>query len=363
MKYDYIIVGSGLFGSVFAQQCKKKKLKALVIDQQSHIAGNCYSEKIDDIHIHRYGPHIFHTSNEKVWSYIQKFSKFEQYHYSPVGYFKGKSYSLPFNMWTFNQLWNISDPEVAKRKIESQKQKNIEVNNLENMALSTVGKEIYEKFIYGYTKKQWRQEPRELPASIIKRIPIRYTYDNNYYFHKFQGIPIEGYTKIFENLLDGIKVELDTHYSENIAKFGKNIIYTGKIDEFFNYEYGQLEYRGLKFIQKKYDTDNYQGNAVINYTSEMIPYTRSIEHKHFDRNCKNNSSTIITYEHPIKYHKKLTPYYPVNTEKNNELYAKYKELASKQKNIIFGGRLGSYQYLDMDQTIASSLNLFKKLNK
>ena len=363
-KYDYLIVGAGLYGSIFAYEMNKKGKKCLVIDKRNHIGGNIYCENIEGINVHKYGAHIFHTSNKEVWEYINNFCEFNNYINSPIANYKGEIYNLPFNMNTFNKLWGIITPEEAKVKIEEQKKEFsiTEPKNLEEQAISLIGKDIYEKLIKGYTEKQWGRKVTELPAFIIKRLPVRFTYDNNYFNDRYQGIPIGGYTKIIEKMLDGIEVKLNTNffddreYFENIAE---KIVFTGMIDEFYNYKFGKLEYRSLKFETETLDEKNYQGNAVVNYTEREIPYTRIIEHKHFE--FGKQEKTVITKEYPSEWKEGDEPYYPVNDEKNNRLYEKYKELAEKEKNVIFGGRLGEYKYYDMDKVIEKVLEDLKNV--
>ena len=353
-KYDYLIVGAGLYGSIFAYEMNKKGKKCLVIDKRNHIGGNIYCENIEGINVHKYGAHIFHTSNKEVWEYINQFCEFNNYINSPIANYKGEIYNLPFNMNTFNKLWGVVTPEEAKAKIEEQKKEFsiIEPKNLEEQAISLIGKYIYEKLIKGYTEKQWGRKATELPAFIIKRLPVRFTYDNNYFNDRYQGIPIGGYTKIIEKMLDGIEVKLNTNFFDNREYFeniAEKIVFTGMIDEFYNYKFGKLEYRSLRFETEILDKENYQGNAVVNYTEREIPYTRIIEHKHFE--FGKQEKTVITKEYPSEWKEGDEPYYPVNDEKNNKLYEKYKELAEKETNVIFGGRLGEYKYYDMDKVI------------
>lgn len=354
-KYDFLIVGSGLFGSVCARELTDKGYSCLVIEKRNHIGGNCYTEKRENINFSPYGAHIFHTSNEKVWEYVNRFVSFNNYRHHVVANYKDKIYSLPFNMWTFNQLWGVNTPEEAKKIIESQRFTG-EPTNMEEQALSVVGSEIYEKLIKGYTKKQWMKDPKELPAFIIKRLPVRYIFDNNYFFDKYQGIPENGYTEIFEKLLDGIEVEINSDFftqRERYENLATNIIYTGQIDKFYNYCFGDLEYRPLHFEHGTLDMENYQGHSVVNYTDEEVPYTRIIEHKHFENS--KSEKTIITKEYPIAWEKSLEPYYPINDSENQNKYLQYKELASKEKNIFFGGRLAEYKYYDMHQVVDSAL--------
>ena len=365
MKYDYLIVGSGLYGSIFAHEAKKRGKKCLVIEKRNHIAGNIYTEEKDGIQVHKYGAHIFHTSNKEVWNYIQNFAEFNRYTNSPVARYKDELYNLPFNMNTFNKMWGVVTPNEAMAKIEEEKkQANItEPKNLEEQAISLVGKTIYEKLIKGYTQKQWGMECTELPSFIIKRLPVRLIYDNNYFNDLYQGIPIGGYTKIIEKMLEGTEIRLNTDFFENREEFEKiaeKIVFTGPIDEYYNYKFGELEYRSLRFETEELDMANYQGNAVVNYTEYEIPYTRIIEHKHFEYAKSLGkedtiNKTIITKEYPDKWLKGKEPYYPINNERNNELYEKYAELAKTDKKVIFGGRLGQYKYYDMDKVIAAAL--------
>lgn len=364
-KYDFLIVGSGLFGSIFAYEANKRGKKCLVIDKREHIGGNIYTEKISGINVHKYGAHIFHTSNKKVWDYINKFSEFNNFINSPIANYKGHLYNLPFNMNTFYQMWGVHTPKEARDRIEDEiRQLKIESpRNLEEKAICLVGKDIYNKLIKGYTEKQWGCKCSELPSFIIERIPLRFTFNNNYFNDIYQGIPKEGYTAIIEKMLDGIEVLLNTDYKEFILQnegIAEKIIYTGAIDEFFNYSLGKLEYRSLEFVTKELEIDNFQGNAVVNYTDREIPYTRIIEHKHFEFGTQKN--TIISYEYPVKCNNNREPYYPINDEKNNLLYNEYLTLSKeKAHNIFFGGRLGMYRYFDMDKTIEAALSLVKKL--
>ena len=362
MKYDYLIAGAGLFGSVFAYEAKKRGKKCLVVDRRNHIGGNIYCEHKDGINIHKYGAHIFHTSNKKVWDYVNQFAEFNNYINSPVANYNGEIYNLPFNMNTFSKMWGISTPQQAEAIINEQKQAiTHEPQNLEEQAISLVGTDIYTKLIKGYTEKQWGRKCTELPAFIIKRLPVRYTYDNNYFNDRYQGIPIGGYNKIIEKMLEGIDVELNCDYNiyfDKDQKIAEKVIYTGAIDEYFNYQLGHLEYRGLKFETERLEQENYQGVAVMNFTDSKTPYTRTIEHKHFE--FGKQPVTYITKEYPQDWKLGEEAYYPVNDDKNQELYAKYKELADKEKNVIFGGRLGEYKYYDMDKVIESALNLVEK---
>ena len=363
MKYDYLIVGAGLFGSIFAHEATKRGKKVLVIDKRPHIAGNIYTEKIEDIHVHKYGAHIFHTSNKVVWDYINQFAEFNNYINSPVAIYKDEIYNLPFNMNTFSKMWNIKTPQEAKDEIAKQiSTLNItSPKNLEEQALSLVGKDVYEKLIKGYTEKQWGRSCKELPAFIIKRLPLRFTYDNNYFNARYQGIPIGGYTAIIEKMLNGIDVKLNTDYFDFIKQnsdIAEKTVFTGSIDEFFNYKFGNLQYRTVNFETEILDMENYQGNAVVNYTERDIPYTRIIEHKHFEFGTQ--PKTVISKEYSMEWKPGIEPYYPVNDEANTSLYEKYKELAENNKNIIFGGRLGNYKYYDMDKVIEVALEAVSK---
>ena len=362
-KYDYIIVGSGFFGSICAYELNKINKKVLVLESRNHIGGNCYTSNRDGINVHDYGPHIFHTSNEGVWEWINRFVKFNDFVLTPVANYKGEIYSLPFNMWTFSKLWGITHPYEAKKIIETQSNHIDEPKNLEEQAIKLVGTEIYEKLIKGYTEKQWKKSAKLLPKEIIKRLPIRYTYNNNYFNDKYQGIPIGGYTQIFEKLLTGIEVKLNTDFMNNVSQWKEisdKIIYTGPIDKYYDYIYGHLEYKTTNFEHLKKEIDNYQGCAVMNYTEDEVPYTRCIEHKHFENLDTNN--TWVTFEYPTDYiPNKTEPYYPVNDQINNEKYNKYKLLSDNERNIYFGGRLAEYKYYDMHQVIESALNLIKKI--
>ena len=365
MKYDYLIVGSGLFGAIFAYEAKKRGKKVLVIEKRNHIGGNIYTEEIEGIRVHKYGAHIFHTSNKEVWDYINQFAEFNRYTNSPVARYKNELYNMPFNMNTFHELWGVITPKEAKQKIEEEKQEaNIkEPKNLEEQAISLVGKTIYEKLVKGYTEKQWGKKATELPNFIIKRLPVRFTYDNNYFNDKYQGIPIGGYTKIIEKMLDGIEVRLNCDFFEHrneLENIAEKIIFTGPIDKYYDYKYGELEYRSLRFETEILDEENYQGNTVVNYTEFGVPYTRIIEHKHFEFDTESNK-TVITKEYPIKWEKGKEEYYPVNDEKNSILYSKYKALADNDKKVVFGGRLGEYKYYDMDKVIEEALRRTKKL--
>jgi UDP-galactopyranose mutase len=357
--YDFIIVGAGLFGAVCARELTDAGKSVLVIDRRDHIGGNCHTELADGVHIHKFGAHIFHTSNEDIWAYVGNYAKWNAFINSPVADYKGELYNLPFNMNTFYELWGVRTPEQAAEKIESQRVITAEPSNLEEQALSLVGADIYEKLIKGYTEKQWGRSCRELPAFIIKRLPLRFTFDNNYFNDVFQAIPACGYTAFFENLLKNVEVRLNTPF-ERLAIPAKQIIYTGMIDEYFGYEFGTLEYRSLRFEHKKFDCENIQGNAVINYTSHNVPYTRTIEHRHFDRNCASEKS-VLSYEYPATWQRGDEPFYPINDKRNNELYERYAALAERENDVIFGGRLGTYKYLDMDKVIEQALELTESL--
>ena len=363
MKYDYLIVGSGLFGAIFAYEANKKGKKCLVIDKRDHIAGNIYTENIEGINVHKYGAHIFHTSNKEVWDYINKFTEFNRYTNSPVARYKDELYNMPFNMNTFNKLWGVITPKEAKDKIEEEKEEAgiTEPKNLEEQAISLVGKTIYEKLVKGYTEKQWGQKATELPSFIIKRLPVRFIYDNNYFNDIYQGIPIGGYTGIIKKMLEGIKVKLNCDFFDNreeLENIAEKIVFTGPIDKYYDYKFGELEYRSLRFETETLNEENYQGNAVVNYTEYEIPYTRIIEHKHFEYGTQ--PKTIITREYPDSWNKEKEPYYPINNERNNSLYEKYKELADKDQKVIFGGRLGQYKYYDMDKVILEALKIVSK---
>lgn len=363
MKYDYLVVGSGLFGSVFARQAADAGKKVLVIDKRPNIAGNVYTEKVEGINFHKYGAHIFHTNNTEVWNYVNRFATFNRFTNSPVANYKGELYSMPFNMYTFNKMWGVVTPEEAAAKIEEQKKEITgEPQNLEEQAISLVGRDIYEKLVKGYTEKQWGRDCKELPAFIIKRLPVRLTFDNNYFNALYQGIPIGGYTKLVENLLEGIEVRLNEDYLEDKEKWNamaEKVVYTGAIDAYFDYALGNLEYRSVRFENEILDVPNFQGNAAVNYTDKETPWTRIIEHKWFefgkDEEGNDLPKTIISKEYSSEWKPGDEPYYPVNDEKNGELYQKYKALAEKEENIIFGGRLGEYKYYDMDAVIASAL--------
>ena len=361
-KYDYLIVGAGLYGSIFAYEMNKKGKKCLVIDKRNHIGGNIYTEEIEGINVHKYGAHIFHTSNKEVWEYINQFCEFNNYINSPIANYKGEIYNLPFNMNTFNKLWGVRTPKEAQEKIEEQKKefRIVEPKNLEEQAISLIGKDIYEKLIKGYTEKQWGRNAKELPSFIIKRLPVRFTYDNNYFNDRYQGIPIGGYTKIIEKMLKGIEVRLSSNFfdkREEYENIADKIVFTGMIDEYYNYCFGKMEYRSLRFETEVLNEENYQGNAVVNYTEREITYTRIIEHKYFEYG--QQEKTVITREYPSEWKEGEEPYYPVNNERNNKLYLKYKELADKEEKVIFGGRLGEYKYYDMDSIIKKVLEELK----
>lgn len=363
MKYDYLIVGAGLFGAVFACEAKKRGKKCLVIDKREHIAGNIYCQEIEGIQVHKYGAHIFHTSDKEIWEYMNQFAEFNHYINSPIAVYKGELYNLPFNMNTFSKMWGIRTPQEAQEIIKNQIEALhiTEPKNLEEQALMLAGKDVYEKLIKGYTEKQWGRPCTELPAFIIKRLPFRFTYDNNYFNDRYQGIPEGGYTKIIEKMLDGIEVRTNTDYFEfrkNQGDIAAKTVFTGMIDEYFQYVIGVLEYRTVRFETEVLDMENYQGNAVVNYTDREVPYTRIIEHKHFE--FGKQKKTVISREYSTEWEKGMEPYYPVNDEKNTELYQKYKRMAEKEKNVIFGGRLGSYQYYDMDKVVRAALNAVEK---
>lgn len=368
MKYNYIVVGSGLYGSIFAHEAKSKGKSVLVVDKRPNIAGNVYTEKQEGINVHMYGAHIFHTNDKRVWNYITQFAEFNRFTNSPVANYKGELYSMPFNMYTFNKMWGVVTPEEAAAKIEEQKKEITgEPKNLEEQAISLVGRDIYEKLVKGYTEKQWGRDCKELPAFIIKRLPVRLTFDNNYFNALYQGIPIGGYTKMVENLLDGIEVRLNTDYLEHKAELdalADKVVYTGPIDAYFGFKLGTLEYRSVRFENETLDIPNFQGNAAVNYTDRETPWTRIIEHKWFefgkDEDGNDLPKTIISREYSSEWKAGDEPYYPVNDEKNGQLYAKYKELADKETGVIFGGRLGEYKYYDMDTTIASVLDMCEK---
>lgn len=365
MKYDYLIVGSGLYGSVFARKLTDAGKKVLVIDKRSHIGGNIYTEKVAGINVHKYGAHIFHTNNDEVWQFVTKYAEFNRFTNSPVANYKGELYSLPFNMYTFNKMWGVVTPSEAAEMIEKQRKEAgiTEPKNLEEQAISLVGTDIYEKLIKGYTQKQWGRECKDLPSFIIKRLPVRLTFDNNYFNAKYQGIPVGGYTKLIENLLKGVEVRLDTDFLKNreeLSSLAEKIVYTGPIDEYFGFKLGTLEYRSVEFKNEVLDIPNFQGNAAVNYTDAETPFTRIIEHKWFefgkDENGNDLPKTVISREYSSEWKPGDEPYYPVNDDKNNTLVQKYNELAKNESNVIFGGRLGKYKYFDMDQVIAEALN-------
>ena len=378
MKYDYLIVGTGLFGSIFAYEANKRGKRCLVIDKRPHIGGNIYTENIDGINVHKYGAHIFHTSNKEVWDYIQQFAEFNRYTNSPVARYKDELYNLPFNLNTFSRMFNLITPQDIEKKLDEERKEGLaklngrEPSNLEEQAISLVGTTVYEKLIKGYTEKQWGMPCTELPTFIIKRLPVRMIYDNNYFNDKYQGIPIGGYTQIIEKMLDGIDVKLNYDFfehKEELENIADKIVFTGQIDKYYDYKFGKLEYRSVRFETEELDVDNYQGNAVVNYTDKEVPYTRIIEHKHFEQGKQLGNEitegpsvgkTIISKEYSDKWDSSKEPYYPINNEKNNELYQKYAELASKDDKVIFGGRLGQYKYYDMDKVIAEVLNLIKE---
>lgn len=362
-KYDFLIVGSGLFGSIFAYEAKKRGKSCLVIDKRNHIAGNIYTKEVEGIQVHWYGAHIFHTSNPEIWQYINQFAEFNRYTNSPIAKYQDEVYNMPFNMNTFHALWGVFTPKEAKQKIEEELQ-DVQIENpknLEEQAIKLVGKTIYEKLVKGYTEKQWGKKATELPPFIIKRLPVRFTYDNNYFNDRYQGIPIGGYTQIIEKMLEGIPVRLNCDYfaeKEELDALAEKIVFTGPIDQFYAYQFGELEYRSLRFETEILEEENYQGNAVVNYTDYEVPYTRVIEHKHFE--FLQGGKTVITREYPDTWTKEKEPYYPVNDEKNNQLYQTYRNRAKQDQNVIFGGRLGQYQYYDMDKVILEALNCVKE---
>lgn len=371
MHYDYLIAGAGLFGAVFAHEMHKQGRKVLVVEKRDHIAGNIYTEKVMGINVHRYGAHIFHTSDEKVWNYVNQYARFNHYVNSPVAVYRDELYNLPFNMNTFSRMWNIKTPKEAKEIIAKQTGEfaGITPQNLEEQALQLAGRDVYEKLIKGYTEKQWGRDCKDLPAFIIRRLPLRFTYDNNYFNDRFQGIPEGGYTQIVEKLLEDIPVltgvSLQEYQTANAARTADEqdswdrLLYTGMIDEYYHYRLGTLEYRSLRFETEELpEEDNYQGNAVVNYTEREVPYTRIIEHKHFE--FQTGEGTVITREYPATWKKGDEPYYPINDEKNGALYAQYAELAKKEANVLFGGRLGQYKYYDMDKVIRSALDMVKE---
>ena len=364
MRYDSLVVGAGLFGATFAYEMKNAGKKCLVIDKRDHIGGNIYTKEINGINVHQYGAHIFHTSNKDIWEYVNRFAEFNNYINSPIAIYGDELYNLPFNMNTFSKMWGVKTPQQAKRKIAEQIN-NLDIDspkNLEEQALSLVGRDIYEKLVKGYTEKQWGRNCVELPAFIIKRLPVRFTFDNNYFNDRYQGIPEGGYTKIIEKMLKGVEVILNTDYREfreSSEDTFDTILYTGMIDEYFDYKFGTLGYRSLRFEHEILeDEENYQGNAVVNYTKREVPYTRIIEHKHFE--FGNQKDTIITREYPVDWEKGSEPYYPINDDYNTNIYKQYKEYANKNKHVIFGGRLGQYRYFDMDKTIEAALEMVKE---
>ena len=362
-KYDYLVVGAGLFGATFAYEAAKRGKKVKVIEKRNHIAGNIYTKEVDGIQVHQYGAHIFHTSNKKIWDYINQFAEFNRYTNSPVANYKGQMYNLPFNMNTFSEMWGVRTPAEAQAKINEQRQEMAgkEPQNLEEQAISLIGRDIYEKLIKGYTEKQWGQKATELPAFIIRRLPVRLTYDNNYFNDLYQGIPIGGYTQIVKKMLDSELIDVETgvdffdQKDDYLANYPK-VVFTGMIDQFFDYQLGELQYRSLRFETEEKNVGNYQGNAVINYTDAETPYTRIIEHKHFEFGKGDQDKTIITREYPADWHRGDEPYYPINNQQNNELYKQYAQLAAeKANNVIFGGRLGQYRYYNMDQVLHAAL--------
>lgn len=368
MRYDYLIVGAGLYGATFAHLAKQAGKRVLVVERRNHVSGNAYTEKMNGINVHKYGAHIFHTNDDEVWEFINQFAKFNHFVNSPIAKYHGEVYSLPFNMYTFNKMWDISTPEEAKAIIKSQTGNIKKPQNLEEQAIALVGKDIYEILIKGYTEKQWGRPCNELPASIIKRLPIRFTYDNNYFNAKHQGIPIGGYTKIVEKMLDGIEVRLCTDYfseEKQLNALADKVIYTGPIDKYFGYQYGSLQYRSLNFETKCSLLDNLQGNAVVNYTDKEHPWTRIIEHKWFefgkDENGEDIHGTVFSREYPVEWHIGVEPYYPIVDDANKALYAKYKALADSQDKVHFGGRLGEYKYYDMDRVIRSAIDYWGRV--
>lgn len=364
--YDYLIVGAGLYGSVFANRMKEKRKKCLILEKRSHIAGNIHTEEQERIQVHIYGPHIFHTSDKEVWEYINRFAQFNHFRYEPVANYKGELYSLPFNMNTFRQMWGIHTPEEAEAILEEQRKEITGApRSLEEQAISLIGRDIYEKLIKGYTEKQWGRPCTELPAFIIKRLPVRLRYDNNYFNDPYQGIPMGGYTRVVEHMLSGIEVRLNCDYFADREKYrslAEKTVYTGPIDAYFNYCYGSLEYRSLRFETETFEKENYQGVAGMNYTDADTPYTRIVEHKHFTFGEGNPEKTIITREYPQEWKPGMEPYYPVNDEKNQNLFLKYHQLATQEKDVIFGGRLAEYKYYDMDKVICSALNMAESIS-
>lgn len=364
MMYDFLIVGAGLYGATFAYEATKRGKKVLVIDKREHIGGNIYCENIEKINVHKYGAHIFHTSDKEIWNYVNNLVEFNRYTNQPIANYNGEIYNLPFNMNTFNKLWGSITPEDAKKKIEEQKQnaKITDPKNLEEQAISLVGTDIYEKLIKGYTEKQWGRSAKELPSFIIRRLPVRFSYDNNYFNDLYQGIPIGGYNKIIEKMLKKSDIQLGINFFKNKEKLesmAEKIVFTGMIDEFYEYKFGVLEYRSLKFESEILDKENHQGNAVVNYTDRKTPFTRIIEHKHFEYGTQER--TVITREYPAEWNKGDEPYYPINNKRNNEIYSKYKELANKEEKYIFGGRLADYKYYDMHHVIRTALDKIKEV--
>ena len=367
-KYDYLVVGAGLFGATFAYEAAKRGKRIKVIEKRDHIAGNIYTKEVDGIQVHQYGAHIFHTSNKEVWDYVNQFAEFNRYTNSPVANYKGEMYNLPFNMNTFSQMWGVRTPAEAMAKINEQRQEMAgkEPQNLEEQAISLIGRDIYEKLIKGYTEKQWGQKATELPAFIIRRLPVRLVYDNNYFNDTYQGIPVGGYTQIVEKMLDSDLIDVETGVDffdkkGEYLKYYPKIVFTGMIDQFFDYQLGELQYRSLRFETEEKNIGNYQGNAVINYTDAETPYTRIIEHKHFEFGKGDKDKTVITREYPADWHRGDEPYYPINNQRNNELYKQYAKLASEEaNNVIFGGRLGQYRYYNMDQVLHAALTAVNK---
>lgn len=361
-KYDYVLVGSGLFSGVFAYLAKQKGKSCLVIEKRNHVGGNIYCEEVEGINVHTYGAHIFHTSNKQVWQFVNELAEFNRYTNSPVANYKGEMYNMPFNMNTFSKMWGISTPAEAKKMIDRQRQSVTgEPKNLEEQAISLVGTDIYQKLIKGYTEKQWGRDCKELPSFIIKRLPVRYTYDNNYFNDLYQGIPIGGYNVIIDKLFEGIEIRTGVDYledKEHYDSLGETVVYTGTIDGYYGYQFGKLEYRSLKFDTETLDMDNYQGVAVVNYTEREIPYTRIIEHKHFEFGTQ--PKTVVTKEYSVAWSEGMEPYYPVNDERNQELYQKYQKLAKEESHVIFGGRLAEYKYYDMDKVIESAMKIFSR---
>lgn len=360
-KYDYLIVGAGIYGSVCAHELTKKGKTCLVIESRGHIGGNCYTENIEEIHVHKYGAHIFHTNDKKIWDYINQFAEFKNYNHNVIAKYKDETFTLPFNMWTFNQMWGVSKPQDARQMIESQKYSG-PITNLEEQAKSMVGRDIYHKLIKGYTEKQWNKSCEELPPSIIKRLPVRFTWDSNYFNDRYVGMPIGGYTQIFEKMLKNSDVELNTDYFNNkefYDSIADKVIYTGPVDKFFNYEFGRLDYRSLMWATEVMNTENFQGTPVVNYTDSETPFTRIIEHKWFDP--QNQKKTIVSYEFPQDYDGENEPYYPIRDDKNTKIYQKYAELANNNDKYIFGGRLATYVYYDMHQVIAQALAKISEL--